>query len=209
MILSIRVLIVSDNLLSRVGLAAMLEGHDALEIVGQIDSASLLETIDIYDAQIILFDLGWQATQHLSLLGQLPSLNLPIVILVADEQATANLYNVLARYSAYGLLHHANDETLLAQALVTVTNGLIVIDPKLVSQMMPSSHTVQIEALTPRENQVLQLLARGLTNKAIAQQLGITDHTVKFHVNAIMTKMNAQSRTEAVVIATRAGLIIL
>jgi DNA-binding NarL/FixJ family response regulator len=57
--------------------------------------------------------------------------------------------------------------------------------------------------------EVLQLLAEGLPNKAIARQLNISDHTVKFHVNAIMSKLNAQSRTEAVVQATRLGLILL
>ena len=63
--------------------------------------------------------------------------------------------------------------------------------------------------LTAREHQVLQLLAQGLTNRAIALQLGITQHTVKFHVNAIMSKLDAQSRTEAVVRATQLGMIAL
>jgi len=60
-----------------------------------------------------------------------------------------------------------------------------------------------------REREVLQLLAEGLPNKIIAARLKITDHTVKFHVNAIMTKLGVQSRTEAVVRATRLGLILL
>jgi DNA-binding NarL/FixJ family response regulator len=66
-----------------------------------------------------------------------------------------------------------------------------------------------VEELTPRETEVLQLLADGLTNKAIAQRLGISDHTVKFHVNAVLGKLGAQSRTEAVVRATRLGLLHL
>ena len=63
--------------------------------------------------------------------------------------------------------------------------------------------------LTARENEVLQLLARGMTNKAIALELGITEHTIKFHVNAIMGKLGAQSRTEAVVRASQLGMIVL
>jgi DNA-binding NarL/FixJ family response regulator len=89
---------------------------------------------------------------------------------------------------------------------------LVVIDPALCGAVMPSgepSPEAPTEALTPRELDVLQLMAEGLANKAIAQKLGISDHTVKFHVNAIMSKLNAQSRTEAVVRATRLGLIIL
>ena len=70
-------------------------------------------------------------------------------------------------------------------------------------------HPPEADRLTARENEVLQLLARGLTNRAIAQALGISQHTVKFHVNAIMSKLHAQSRTEAVVRASQLGLIVL
>ena len=66
-----------------------------------------------------------------------------------------------------------------------------------------------VEDLTPRELEVVQLLAEGLPNKAIAKRLGVSDHTIKFHVNAILGKLGAQSRTEAVVRATRLGLIVL
>ena len=68
---------------------------------------------------------------------------------------------------------------------------------------------VASELLTARELQVLALLAEGLANKAIAARLGISDHTVKFHVNAILGKLGAESRTEAVTRAARAGLLIL
>jgi DNA-binding NarL/FixJ family response regulator len=66
-----------------------------------------------------------------------------------------------------------------------------------------------LEELTPRERDVLSLLSEGLTNKAIAQHLGISEYTVKFHVNTIFRKLGAQSRTEAAVRAARLGLITL
>ena len=65
------------------------------------------------------------------------------------------------------------------------------------------------EPLTPRELEVLKRMAEGLSNKQIARELAISEHTIKFHVNAILGKLGAQSRTEAVVRATRAGLILL
>jgi DNA-binding NarL/FixJ family response regulator len=65
------------------------------------------------------------------------------------------------------------------------------------------------DPLTPREQEVLQLLAEGLPNKVIAQRLTISEHTVKFHINAILGKLGAQSRTDAVVRATRSGLLLL
>ena len=66
-----------------------------------------------------------------------------------------------------------------------------------------------VEALTPREHDVLTLLAQGLTNRAIAQTLNISDHTVKYHVTSLMSKLGAQSRTEAAVKATRLGYLPL
>jgi DNA-binding NarL/FixJ family response regulator len=72
----------------------------------------------------------------------------------------------------------------------------------------PAAATL-VEPLTAREDQVLQLLAEGLTNRAIARRLGISEHTVKFHVNAILGKLAAQSRADAVMRATRLGLILL
>lgn len=208
---SLRVLIVSDNLLSRAGLAALLDNQDDILIVGQTPSTDLIDSIDLYRADIILFDLGWQAVDSLSNLAQLQTLNIPIVTLLADESDAANVLGTLAQFTAYGILLNENDADILLSALQTVYDGLIVFDPELISYLNASAITIEPlpETLTPREDEVLQLLAQGLTNKGIAHQLGITDHTVKFHVNAIMTKLGAQSRTEAVVRATRAGLIIL
>ena len=75
--------------------------------------------------------------------------------------------------------------------------------------MRAEGSAAHIEALTDREIQVLQLIAEGLANRAIAHRLGISEHTVKFHVNSILDKLRVQSRTEAVVKATRAGLILI
>ncbi|MEO1286196.1 MAG: response regulator transcription factor [Chloroflexota bacterium] len=207
----LRVLIVSDNLLSRAGLSAMLDVQDSLLIVGQTNSASLADDLPIYQADIVLFDLGWQISDSLDTLSSIQELDIPIVALLTDENdASATLAN-LNQGTVYGLLLNENDADILLSALQTVANGLIVIDPALSTAMITSNTPTDpiAEELTQRENEVLQLLAQGLTNKGIAHQLGITDHTVKFHVNAIMTKLGAQSRTEAVVRATRAGLIIL
>ena len=89
---------------------------------------------------------------------------------------------------------------------------MTVIDPRLSGLLrasVPSQHSPLLNPLTARELEVLQLLARGLTNRAIALELGITQHTIKFHVNAIMSKLEVQSRTEAVVRATQLGMIVL
>lgn len=208
---SLRVLVVSDNLLARAGLAALLDSQDELDIIGQIPASTLVKDLAIYRADIILYNSGWQASDNLEILTGLDDTEIPILTLLGDEEDAPAVLSALNRFAVYGLLLNENDADMLLMALQTVAGGLIVIDSAL-SSYLSSGNTVTeplAEELTQRENEVLQLLAQGLTNKGIAHQLGITDHTVKFHVNAIMTKLNAQSRTEAVVRATRAGLIIL
>lgn len=101
----------------------------------------------------------------------------------------------------------------MAASLEAVAQGLVVLDSGLATALfsasLPTLATLPLETITPREREVLQLLAEGLPNKAIAQRLGISEHTVKYHVNALLGKLDAQSRTEAVVRATRLGLILL
>jgi two-component system, NarL family, nitrate/nitrite response regulator NarL len=208
---SLRVLVVADNLLSRAGLSALLDNQDELFVVGQTTTAALAKELEIYRVDIVLLDLGWQATESRKALAPLADSGLPLVVLLADEVDAPSVLSSLASFPLYGLLLNENDPALLLMALQTVAAGLLVIDPALSSALATPSTTLEPlpEDLTMRENEVLQLLAQGLTNKGIAHKLGITDHTVKFHVNAIMTKLGAQSRTEAVIRATRAGLIIL
>ncbi|MEX1019026.1 MAG: response regulator transcription factor, partial [Litorilinea sp.] len=101
----------------------------------------------------------------------------------------------------------------LTAALHAASVGLRVLGPELlpprVGEFSPDAIESEqtVEPLTPREMDVLQLLAQGLPNKSIARELAVSEHTVKFHMNSILSKLNAQSRTEAVVNAGRAGII--
>lgn len=112
------------------------------------------------------------------------------------------------------LLRDATADEILA-ALRAVTRGLVVLDPaiarvSLVRAPTPVRYLDELgESLTERETEVLQLLALGLPNKTIATRLGISEHTAKFHVGSIMAKLGAQSRTEAVALAARRGLLVL
>jgi DNA-binding NarL/FixJ family response regulator len=112
------------------------------------------------------------------------------------------------------LLKDAGQDELLA-ALRAVAQGLIVLDPAIAAQLAPAASPLTRpaldgdERLTEREAQVLELLALGLPNKSIAMELGISEHTAKFHVGSIMAKLGAASRTEAVALAARRGLLVL
>ncbi|HEY7851244.1 MAG TPA: response regulator transcription factor [Ktedonobacterales bacterium] len=109
----------------------------------------------------------------------------------------------------------AGTEEIVAAALA-VASGLTALDRALAQEALaglargrPEPVSDQSEPLTAREREVLQLLAQGIPNKQIAQRLSISEHTVKFHVSAIMTKLGAASRTEAVTTAARRGLLLL
>ncbi|HEY8446075.1 MAG TPA: response regulator transcription factor [Thermomicrobiales bacterium] len=107
------------------------------------------------------------------------------------------------------------DATTLVAAVRGVASGLTVIEPALLieagihahARLGPETTATAGEPLTAREREVLEFVAAGLPNKTIARQLGISEHTVKFHVGSLLAKLGASSRTEAVMIATRRGLL--
>jgi two-component system nitrate/nitrite response regulator NarL len=116
---------------------------------------------------------------------------------------------------AVGYLAPDVDAATLGSAVQSVARGLTVIDPALIvasgvhvhSRAQPTPAVDQGETLTAREREVLDLVANGLPNKTIARELGISEHTAKFHVGSLLAKLGAGSRTEAVTIATRRGIL--
>lgn len=116
-----------------------------------------------------------------------------------------------------GYLRSNVDAGALAAAVRGVAQGLTVIDPALISASGLHAHvrpattpaSAPGESLTSREREVLELVAAGLPNKAIARELGISEHTAKFHVGSLLAKLGAASRTEAVTLATRRGILAI
>ncbi|HET6443440.1 MAG TPA: response regulator transcription factor [candidate division Zixibacteria bacterium] len=213
----LRLLVVASDPLARAGLATLLADRPGFQIVGQIEGGgSLQDEIDVYQPDLIVWDLGWDPQESLAWLEDLeptmtphlPAEEIGIVALVSDDETANSAWSAGAR----GLLFRNTTGDRLLAAISSVAGGLAAIEPELIDSIMPAGtldEPVLIEDLTPRELEVLQLLAEGLANRAIAQQLGISEHTVKFHVNAIMKKTGAQSRTAAVMRATRLGLVVL
>jgi two-component system nitrate/nitrite response regulator NarL len=212
-----RVLIVADDPLARAGLGALLADRSGWVVVDQVaEDTDLSSVLDVYQPDVIVWDLGWDRgspfstapAADLERLAELGDAAPPIVALLPDETYAAEAQIAGAR----GLLPRDISADRLVAAMMAAAQGLVVLDPSLPAPVLspkdPSSPML-VEELTPRELEVLDLLAEGLSNKAIAHRLSISDHTVKFHVNAVMGKLGAQSRTEAVVRATRLGLILL
>lgn len=209
----LRLFIIAHDPLVRAGLAALLTDQSGCTVVGQ--AAADEETavlLDSYRPDVIIWDLGWTTESDLTYLTDLSEGIFPLLVLLAEDDEVPELWAAGVRSL---LWREANLEQIVA-ACFAVSRGLAVLDPILLNTLLSDQRLASIpaadsltEALTPRETEVLELLAEGLTNKAIAQQLAVSEHTIKFHVTAIMSKLGAQSRTEAVVRATRLGLFIL
>lgn len=178
----------------RAGLRAMLAG-----------TANFVLTIGPDDAaDVTVADLEEGASQDEWPAG-------PSVLLVASpgEFATTPVFGDTPR--AY-LLKEATATELVA-AVHAVAQGLVVFDPALATLVANRPHeqplSLEGSVLSDREVEVLTLVANGLPNKGVARELGISEHTVKFHVGTILGKLNAASRTEAVTLAVRAGILPL
>jgi DNA-binding NarL/FixJ family response regulator len=205
----LRILIVADDPLARAGLTALLDNYPGCAVAGQVSGeVDLAAALDVYRPDVVVWDAGWDARPALERLVGMGETDPPVVALLPDESHAAAAWAAGAR----GLLLRDAPVERVAAALTAVVEGLMILDPPLADAVRPSenlSPAPLAEELTPRESEVLQLLAEGLSNRAIAYRLGISEHTVKFHVNAIMSKLGAQSRTEAAVQGARLGLVLL
>ena len=203
----IRVLVVAADPLARAGLSTLLEDRDEIEVIGRIAfEEDAVEDLALYQPDVLIWDMGWDATTAPAAMGEI---DLPILALLPDDELAATVW----ASGATGLLLRDAEGDDLVIAIQAIARDLRVLDPQLAHALAAATSIIDeeplAEPLTPREQEVLQLLAEGLSNRAIGQELIISEHTVKFHVNAIMGKLDAQSRTEAVVRATRLGLILL
>jgi DNA-binding NarL/FixJ family response regulator len=205
----VRVLIIADDPLVRAGLRQLLEEGEGIHVVAQISADAGIGSVEeALRPDAVVWDLGWEPADHLERLTEVSDEDLPVIALVLNEVEAADAYSAGAR----GLLQRDVEGGRLAASVRAVIQGLVVSDLHLSDAIPPfaeQDHPFIFEELTPRELDVLELLAEGLTNKAVAVQLEISEYTVKFHVNTILRKLGAQSRTEAAMRAARLGLITL
>lgn len=211
---AVRVGVVSPYPAVRAGLGALLSPEDRLEVVGQAANTTDLLAERLGNLDILLLDLGPEG--GVEIVGEAatawPDAGIVCLGPFAGEARLAGL--LAGRPWAY-LLNEVG-ATELARAIEAVDQGMVVLQPPLAGRLLMASPSVTLnedlapaQTLTPREHEVLQLVAQGLPNKAIALRLGISEHTVKFHVTSILTKLDATSRTEAVRLGARNGLIVL
>jgi DNA-binding NarL/FixJ family response regulator len=208
----IRVLVFSTALALRAGLRALLSTDEDIEVLGEASGIEDLGELDGLDVIVVANSTGVLEQLQEQLAEAEPP---PAMLLIDDDAEGAELLSELP-LRAWGLLPSDCSEEELLAAVHALHEGLIAGTPPLMQPVlgaMPalglSESDELLDELTPRENEVLQLLAQGLANKQIALQLGISEHTVKFHSSAIYSKLNVTNRTEAVGQGARMGLIVL
>ncbi|MGE3270399.1 MAG: LuxR C-terminal-related transcriptional regulator [Chloroflexota bacterium] len=211
----IDVLVISHLATVRAGLAAVLSAADDVRVVGQGRSLTDAPAIQLLpEVAVVLVDAP-QSDAVDAALGGLPEA-VPGLVLLGPGSAAGDLLRAAPPFAWASLSRDAAPDQIVA-AVRAVAAGLVVMDLDLAAMdtlarpqsagPLPAGDA--LDALTAREHEVLTLVALGLTNKAIARRLAISDHTVKFHVASVLAKLGAESRTEAVHLATRRGLLTL
>lgn len=200
----VRVLVVSEDPLARGGLAGLLGAEAGVSLAGQVPpSPASLANAPGHDVRA--WDLGIDASAGLERLRAVDRASAPVVALVASDEGA---FEALAA-GARGAISRDADGPRLVAALRATAQGFVVVDDAWAPTLLQRPASPPPNGLSPREQEVLHLLAEGHANKIIADRLGISDHTAKFHVNSIFAKLEATTRTEAVVRALRRGWLTL
>jgi DNA-binding NarL/FixJ family response regulator len=207
----IRLLIAAPSAILRVGLQSVAASGSRVEVVGAVALAELAAGIDRHQPDVVLASLESQhdspPDELLVLAGRDGS---PALVVLAPELQPAWAGEALRSGIRAVLPGDLGPREILA-AIEAAAAGLLVLHPQDLPSLVAERPvpTGLAQSLTAREVQVLAMLAEGHGNKTIAWKLGISEHTVKFHVASIMSKLNAGTRTEAVTLGIRRGLILV
>ena len=211
----IRVLIGARSEVARAGLASLLTADPMFQVVGTFSIDDALTRVEDLQPEIVLLDLDSPSDESLSAAIQSGGalVNSSVMILTEDPESLA--VDVLGSGLRAILPRYATPEEIIA-AIQAAATGLVALHPdifdSLLSRIRPGQQSEldpSGQILTPREIEVLRMIAEGLGNKEIASKLSISDHTVKFHISSIFAKLGASNRAEAVTLGIRHGLIMV
>ncbi len=192
----ISVLVAAASPVIRAGLRSLVEQMTGCEVAGSAGSSDLAERALALHPNVVL----WHVSPEEDAAASLQFMRDQPVLLLTSQTPLE-----MIRAGARGVLPPNAAETQIAAALHAAAADLIVLSPEGIAT--PASHTPSV--LTARETEVLRMIAEGLANKEIAFRLGISEHTVKFHVSALLGKLGAGSRAEAIRLGIRQGAIML
>ena len=213
---AIRIVIVDDEALVRGGLRLLIENHSDLEVVGEAaNGRAAIEVVEATGADVVLMDIRMPVMDGLAAAGYLLRIDdPPLVVMLTTFGEDEYVYEAL-RIGASGFLLKTSPPEALLHAIRVVAQGQGLIDPAVTMRVIEAfsrrrpvrEPPAALSRLTPRELEVLRLMARGLNNSEIAQELVVSHATVKTHVNRILMKLNLRDRTQAVVLAYETGVV--
>ena len=216
---TVKVLVVDDHPLFRRGITTALANQENLEIVGEAtDGLEAIEKAEEVVPDVILMDLnmphcsGLEATQALQ--TKMPQVNI-LVLTVSENEA--DLFAAI-KFGATGYILKNTEPEELIQAIFHIAQGGVIISPIMATKLLTEFKDLEAGAerkpaqeaesnLSPREDEVLRLVAQGATNKKIADSLFISENTVKTHLRNIMDKLHLANRSQAAAYAVKKGLL--
>lgn len=208
----IRILLADDHVVVRAGIRQFLELSPDLQVVAEASNGQeACELLKQFNPDVAVLDIQMPIMSGIEVTRWIRSNRMPVGILVLTAYDDDPYVQAVLRAGANGYVLKTADPREIIQGIRDVFHGKSVLDAalarKLIAKLARQEETAPVESLTDRELQILTLAAKGYTNKAIAVQLGISDRTVQNHLANTFQKLNAESRTEAVMRAVSLGLI--
>lgn len=208
----IRILVADDHPIVRDGLIAILSTQPDFALVGTAaDGREVVRQVEALRPDVLLLDLAMPEMDGVEALGhvRLRSPETRVIVFTAFDTDERILAAVRAGAQGYLLKGAPRDDIFRAVRVVHAGGSLLepMVASRLLRQIGQGQPAADAVTLTPRELEVLRLIARGLQNKEVAAELGITERTVKFHTGSVYRKLGAGNRTEAVALATQRGIL--
>jgi DNA-binding NarL/FixJ family response regulator len=203
---TIKLLIVDDHPVVRVGLSSMLKKQPGLSVIGAAHSgAEALDLLTHTPVDVLLLDLRMPKMSGIDVLRSLRELTSPPhVIVLSSFEFEEEIYQAVEA-GAKGYLLKDSSRNEIIRAIHAVQAGKTYFPPRIVARLEERKLR---SGLTPREMEVLEMLSKGFTNKEIARGLAISQYTVRNHINSITNKLGVSDRTEAATVAIQQGILI-